>query len=503
MRVFKRQHKNASTDSVASSLDYDDIIIGSGAGGGHLAFKLSQQGRRVLIIESGQLKLSRDFNDDELLSYQNLYQEQLSRTSTDKKIKILQGKAVGGSTTINWTSSFRTPKSTLDHWRSEYGIKIDLDKHFEKVENFYGIKKWDGPINKNNQFLKEVCDHKGWSSDVIARNVNGCANTGLCGLGCPVNAKQSTLINSIEKALKNKVELISELFVEKLIYSNEKIVKLIAKNKEEKIFNITGKRFFLCAGSIGTPAIMLRSELKDPYKLIGKRTFLHPTLMSAYITDEIIEGAKGAPQTIYSNHFLEDGFKENTMGFKLESAPIHPVLYASVFDSFGSEHLEFMRLRPYISAQILLLRDGFHPESQGGQVHLNKFGLPSLNYQQNDFFKKAAIRALNILSEAQLDHGAKSIYPGLVDSKKIDNKKDLKGLLVSKKDQLKVFSAHVMGGAPMGNDLKKSLVNSQGQSHYYKNLYVMDGSLFPTSIGANPMESIYALVDYMSDQLIS
>ena len=494
MRVYKRKHKSALQDELPSQMDYDDVIVGSGAGGGHLAYKLSQTGRRILIIEAGKLSLSREFSDDELKSYQNLYQEQLSRTSSDKKIKILQGKAVGGSTTVNWTSSFRTPKSTLAHWRDEYDIKLDLDKHFEAVEKLYGIKKWDGPINENNRLLKEVCEKNDWSSDIIPRNVNACANTGLCGLGCPVNAKQSSLVNSIPKALKENVELISELSVEKLNYSNNKIISLIAKNANNKVFTIKAKRFFLSAGSIGTPAIMLRSELKDPYKLIGKRTFLHPTLMSAYFSDKVVEGAKGAPQTVYSNHFLE-GDREH-MGFKLEVAPIHPVLYATVFDTYGKEHFNYMQERPHVSAQILLLRDGLHPESQGGEVFINEYGLPQLKYDQNNFFKKSALRALKILSAGQLNAGAKGVYPGFYFSKLVSNHNELNELFSAKENQIKVFSAHVMGGAPMGVDEKRSVVNMKAQSHYYENLYVMDGSVLPTSLGANPMETIYGLVDY-------
>lgn len=499
MRIYKRKHKSAANTELPSTMEYDDIIIGSGAGGGHLAYRLSQSQRRVLIIEAGKLIQNSEFNDDELKSYQNLYQEQLSRTSDDKKIKILQGKAVGGSTTVNWTTSFRTPDSTLSHWKENYSIGLDLDSHFEKVESLYGIKKWDMPINKNNALLKEVCEKNQWSYDTISRNVNGCANTGLCGLGCPVNAKQSSLVNSIPKALKENTEIISELRVHQLNFSKGKITSLIALTPQNKTIKINAKRFFLCAGSIGTPAIMLRSELKDPYKLIGKRTFLHPTLMSAYMSHEVVEGAKGAPQSIYSNHFLE-GDKDH-MGFKLEVAPIHPVLYATVFDTYGKEHLEYMQKRPYISAQILLLKDGFHPESQGGEVYLNSHGLPQLKYNQNEFFLKSAKRALKILSQAQLNAGAKEIYPGFYFSKRVKNQNELDKLFKEKDTSIKVFSAHVMGGAPMGVDEKKSLVNLNGQSHYYENLYVMDGSLFPTSLGANPMQSIYGLVDFMCDKL--
>ena len=56
-----------------------------------------------------------------------------------------------------------------------------------------------------------------------------------------------------------------------------------------------------------------------------------------------------------------------------------------------------------------------------------------------------------------------------------------------------VASAHVMGGCPMGEDTQMAMVNSYGESHYYENLSVMDGSIFPTSLGANPQLSIYGM----------
>ena len=63
-----------------------------------------------------------------------------------------------------------------------------------------------------------------------------------------------------------------------------------------------------------------------------------------------------------------------------------------------------------------------------------------------------------------------------------------------------VGSAHVMGGCPMGNDPKKSVTNVDGKFHHLDNLYIMDGSLFPTSIGANPQLSIYGLAYKLSQQ---
>ncbi len=58
-----------------------------------------------------------------------------------------------------------------------------------------------------------------------------------------------------------------------------------------------------------------------------------------------------------------------------------------------------------------------------------------------------------------------------------------------------------MGGAPMGDDPKNSVNDCNGKFHHLDNLYVMDGSLFPTSIGANPQLSIYGLVSKLSSNL--
>ena len=59
--------------------------------------------------------------------------------------------------------------------------------------------------------------------------------------------------------------------------------------------------------------------------------------------------------------------------------------------------------------------------------------------------------------------------------------------------KLNIFSAHVMGGCGMGDTEQNSVVNSEGLHHQIENLNIIDGSVFPTSLGVNPQLSIYAL----------
>jgi choline dehydrogenase len=123
---------------------------------------------------------------------------------------------VGGSTTVNWTSSFRTPK-TLAHWATEHAVtghsEAEMAPWFEKIEARLNMAPWAMDPNPNNTVLKRGCEKLGWEWHVIPRNVKGCWNSGYCGLGCPVNAKQSMLVSTIPNALAHGATLVHRLRV--------------------------------------------------------------------------------------------------------------------------------------------------------------------------------------------------------------------------------------------------------------------------------------------------
>ena len=140
------------------------------------------------------------------------------------------------------------------------------------------------------------------------------------------------------------------------------------------------RSFVAAGGAIGTPALLLRSDVPDPHGLVGRRTFLHPTVVSAALMPERIDGYAGAPQTIYSDHYLDTLPPEGPAGFKLEAPPVHPVLAAITLPGHGEAHARWMRALPNMHVQIALIRDGFHAESPGGRVSLRDDGTPVLDY---------------------------------------------------------------------------------------------------------------------------
>jgi len=176
-------------------LSCDVCIVGSGSGGAWLAHELCARGLDVVMLEEGGYHTRREFDLTEANMYPKLYQELGNRTTDDLSMTLLQGRSVGGSTTVNWCSSFRTPERILKVWREVHGLSLSqeqLTPHWEAAEKRLHIQEWpEALINRNNRILWEGLGKLGYERGLIKRNVNGCANLGYCGLGCPIDAKQS------------------------------------------------------------------------------------------------------------------------------------------------------------------------------------------------------------------------------------------------------------------------------------------------------------------------
>lgn len=509
------QYIDASELTADKELEADVVIVGSGAGGGVTAELLTRAGLKVLIIEEGPLRTTRDFQMKEAEAYPQLYQESASRKTADKAINILQGRCVGGSTTVNWTSSFRTPPTTLDWWQSALGLKsLSVDAMapwFLMMERRLNVSRWSQDPNENNAVLARGAAKLGIPIEIIPRNVKGCWNLGYCGMGCPTNAKQSMLLTTIPNSLYLGAMLVSRLRAERLEISGNQVkslkcvaLKIDGLNTSGINVTVRARHFVLSGGAINSPAILLRSKAPDPHSLLGKRTFLHPTLVSSGLFEQAINGYSGAPQSVYSDHFLDNVAVNGPLGFKLEVPPLHPVLFSTTLQGFGEAHAKLMKNFTNSQTILALVRDGFHPQSIGGQVRLRSDGSALLDYKLNETYWEAARRALLAMAEIQFAAGAKWVTPVHEASAGYKTWAEAKkGLAELPLEPLRcrVVSAHVMGGCGMSDAPERGVVSDFGRHYQIENLSVHDGSVFPTSIGANPQLSIYGLIARNASEL--
>jgi choline dehydrogenase-like flavoprotein len=502
------KHVDASLLTGDQTVEADVVIIGSGAGGGVSAEILAAAGLKVVIVEEGPLRSSNDFRMLEAEAYPDLYQESAARKTADKAINILQGRCVGGSTTVNWTSSFRTPPSTLAWWQSAHGLKgLDaeaLAPWFAAMEQRLHIGLWPIPPNENNAALARGAAKLGIPVSVIRRNVKLCWNLGYCGMGCPTNAKQSMLLTTIPSALQNGASLYSRLRAERLEFSGRQAIQLNAVALQPDGLHPSGvkvslraRHFVLAGGSINSPALLLRSKAPDPAGRLGARTFLHPVVISSALFPQPINAFAGAPQSVYTDHFLEQFPIDGPLGFKLESPPLHPVLFATTLQGWGEAHAKLMANFANVQTNLALVRDGFHPESGGGRVKLRGDGSPMLDYPLNETYWEAARRALLAMAEIQFAAGATWVTPVHERTPGYTTWADARRGIAELKlapHICRVVSAHVMGGCAMAAAPEQGVVSESGRHFQIENLSIHDGSVFPTSIGANPQLSIYGLV---------
>jgi choline dehydrogenase-like flavoprotein len=495
-----------------SAVEVDFCVVGSGAGGSIAASTLAEAGARVAIVEEGAHHTRRDFNMQEAWAYPALYQEHGNRATDDLAIMILQGRAVGGGTTVNWTSSFRTPEATLRLWAERHGVRgldaATLAPHFEAVERRLSIGKGnEDDVNRNNRKLWDGAARLGWNPELIRRSVKGCARLGYCGLGCPLDAKQSALVTYVPDAVAAGADVYTDCRAY-LVETDRGRARAVvadvldrASDRPRGRFVVHARRgIVLAGGAINTPALLLRSKAGTGSGVVGKRTFLHPTVPLAAFYDEPIEAFYGPPQSVSVHHFAE---RADGIGYFLETAPTQPMLTAIAFPGKGDAHRRVAERLAHVQATIALLIDGHHDDA-GGTVAVDGGGRVKLHYPLSRALCEAAIHALQSMARLQLAAGARELMTLHESPLTIRSEADIARLaeLPFGPNLHTLFSAHQMGGCPMGEDRRTSVVDSRGRHHELENLWIMDGSIFPTALGVNPQLSIYAHSRLFSSEII-
>lgn len=217
-----------------------------------------------------------------------------------------------------------------------------------------------------------------------------------------------------------------------------------------------------------------------------------------------MEGWQGAPQTIYTDHFLETHSLNGPIGFKLEAPPLHPVIFASTLSGYGAPHAELLRAFPNTHVLLALLRDGFHAESAGGEVSLRSNGTPEPDYPLNDVLMEGSRRALLAMAEIGFAAGSRQVLPMhelAAPYTSWQQARTAVAALPMRPLLTKVVSAHVMGGCGMAGNASLGVKRPDGMHWQLENLSVHDGSLFPTSVGANPQLSIYGTANRLAQGL--
>ena len=496
----------------------DACIIGSGAGGGVMAARLAEAGLDVIVLEEGGYYAGTDFDDDELRLAPLLYADAGARATDDLSIVMLQGRCVGGGTTVNWMMTLRPQPWVMDEWDRVYGIELLSERRLAPalagVEHAIHARsvpyEHQNPVNRT---ILDGCAALGWRTLEARINAIGCVRAGSCGFGCRWNAKRSAAAVFIPRALDAGARVLCDVRAERIEILErstgastpplKRVHALVldrVTREPRAAIRVEAPIVVLAAGAVGTPAILDRSGLGGGG--VGRWLRLHPTTAVVGIRPDITYPTAGIPQTAVCAEFLDSN---NGYGFWIEAPAIRPGLIAAALPSFGEDHRALMRDFTRMAPLIVLIRDGSDRGHSSGNVRVDRRGRIRVRYRIGEADRATLCRGVQAAARLALAGGAAhaiTLHPG---ASPVRTDRDIERLSTRSygPNRVSLFSAHVNGTCRMGLDPRESGCTPDGERHDVPGLYVADGSLFPTAPGVNPQATIMAVSSLIADGIVA
>ncbi len=496
-------YKNTTIDKKEISIpkSIEVAVIGSGSGGGVAANILNEK-YEVGIFEKGSY--GNGETNNETFGYHNFYDSNGIQQTRGYKVLLLAGMGIGGGTSVNWTTSLRTPDKILDEWDSLTGQNNYFNSSEFKSSMDYICKELNVDVENNRVPQKEVKLAEGielndLSYKIIPRNTSNadCTESGFSTFG-----RYDESINST-----NKIWFSEDKFEPKNVFSDTNIKSLDIANGKATHINVENNgtlhkvsvdKVILAAGSLNTPKILLDSGYKN--KQLGHNLKLHPVSGVAGKFSEEQKPWAGTMQGIYSDDNL---FRKDNYGYLLEGLPMHPSLFFPFFPNNNDKFDDFVESYKYWSGGIVLTSD----TSSGSIINKNPQHL--WDYNLNDFDHNNLMHGMESLVRANYLAGAEEIMVATSPTmhwKKSSNE-DIEEFLNKVKAiknqpfRMLLGSAHQMGTARMNPDPNLGVTDLNGKVHGLDNVFIVDSSVFPRCSGVNPMITIQSTSHFLTSKL--
>jgi len=503
--------------------NYDIIIIGTGAGGGTLARKLSDSGKKILILERGDFlpREKENWDTEEVFLKSRYKAKEKWLDKNDKEFQPGIHYCVGGNTKMYGAALLRLREEdygevkhqdgTSPAWPLSYTDFKPWYLEAEKMYDVHGQRQTDPTEPEEDQpYPKSPLAHEPRIQELfddvtrlglkpfplpIGVNLKENDSQGplvldrFDGFPDPTESKADSHVVGIKPALKSKnVHLLTNVFVEKLETneSGTEIKKVIAEHDGEQI-EFRADVVVVACGSVNSAALLLRSAndkhpdgLANRSGVVGRHYMAHNNSALLAISKKPNPTKFGKTFAINDYYFGSDDF-DYPLGHIQMLGKSDPVMFREEAPSFTPDYpLEFMA--EHALDFWLTSEDLPDPENR---VTLTESGQIRLSYTENNL--EGHNRLIKKLKWILRNSGCE---PSLLPN----------SLYLGKKIPL-AGTAHQCGTVRFGTDPETSALNTMCRAHDVKNLYVVDGSFFPSSSAVNPGLTIMAMALRVGDHL--
>ena len=525
----------------------DVLIIGAGASGSVAAKHLSEAGFGVVMLEQGdwvnQSDLPGNRPEYELIAAKGWHPNPNIRGEVqdypinldDSAAQIGMYNGVGGST-ILYASCWCRAKPSDFRVRTLDGVADDWPLTYEELEPFYravekdlGVSGQPGnpayppgynpplpshPIQGVGRTMAEGMNKLGWHwwpgyNSIPSRDhghLKKCQRLGICMFGCTEGSKASTDLALLPDALRHGTKIITRARVSQVTLDEKGRANGAIYLKDGVEHHQRASLVIVACNGIGTPRLLLMSEsgrhpdgLANSSGLVGKRFMTHPFGTSVGLYEDDLDDWGGpAGEAIESMQFYET---DASRGF-LRGSKWHIIPAAA---------------RPMMMIPRWTLGEGVGEEPFWGEQFTSKMTqsvghmiewmvMPEdLPEEHNRITLDATLQDSDGLPAPKVSYTISENTRRLVDwnlARSLEAHEAAgatKAWVTSRNNP----SWHNMGTAVMGDDPRTSVVNRYGQAHDVANLYVIDGSVFPTATGVNPTATICALAKRTATYIVA
>ena len=489
---------------VARDLDSEVVIVGSGAAGAVIGYRLAEAGHRVLICERGHHVDPADFSEDEVEMLGTLYRDGALQLARDFKLQVLQGMCVGGTTVINNAVSIEPPDDVLAEWERRLGDRFDADRvraAVASIKQLLSIGPQPARIHSPGarKFIAGI-EALGLEADArryepIEANIHQCLGCGYCNIGCAYGRKLSMLDTLLpwaqERFGEERLRIVSETSVEGIEHSGDR-VEAIQCSAGDRRFRVRGKRFVVAAGAVSSSYLLGRSGIGGP--MVGRGLSFNVGSPITAEFDQELNSFAGLQIT----HVFEppDAGPDVVM-----ETWFNPVLsQALAMPGWFEQHRRNMRAYDRMAATGVLIGS-----ESNGSVQKAFFGGADVVYEPTDADLDRLVEGLKLAGRIYLAAGARRVMPATFQFSSFTRPDDLERLseIVRSNEDIQLGTGHPQGGNPLGREASDGPVDPRGfRVHGTANLHLCDASVFPTSLGVNPQLTTMALAECAAAELV-
>ncbi|MBN8872191.1 MAG: GMC family oxidoreductase [Rhodospirillales bacterium] len=501
----------------------DFLIVGTGAGGATLAARLAEHGFSVVGLDAGPwFRPLEDFASDEA-AQTKLYWTDDRLSGGENPLQLgsnNSGKAVGGSTvhfamvSLRFRPAWFKSRTLLGYgadwpidWREMWHYYAEVEQALKiagPVSYPWGPKRPRYPyraheLNAAGLALAESCEKMGmaWTETPLATlsaprgRAHPCVYRGFCTLGCSTNAKQSALVTWIPRAVAAGAEIRDQAMAGRIEVDADGRATGVHYHRDGAWRFQRARNVVVAGYAIETPRLLLNSAT-DRYRdglanrsgLVGRYLTVQANQAAWGLLPREVRWYKGPPSLALTEHWNYDDQKDFFGGYCYMSQGPLPQLWANTLASArGLWGAPLMAAMENYNHQVGFKIVGEMLPQLRNRVTLadtrDQYGLPiaRVEYSWCDNDRALIQHALGTMTEALQVIDASDIWQQTDDT------------------------CHMNGTARMGSDPETSVVDADCRSWDHPNLWVCDGSVFPTVGGVNPSLTIQAIACRTADRI--